>query len=81
MTNFVTGIISMSIGAVVLASVFITQVKSTLSINDSTCAGISNGSVCVGQTWSLAEVSLWGLVSLIGIAGFIYGVMNVFGMN
>lgn len=64
MANFVAGIISLAIGVVVLAEVFIATVKNT---------NIS--------TWSTAEVALWGLVSLIGIAGMIYGVMNVFGMN
>lgn len=64
MANFIAGIISLTIGVVVLANVFIFTVKNT------TTAG-----------WSTAEISLWGLLSLIGIAGIIYGVMSVFGMS
>lgn len=64
MANFIAGIISLTIGVVVLAEVFIATVKGTNT-----------------STWSTAEIALWGLVSLIGIAGMIYGVMNVFGMN
>jgi len=63
MANFISGIISLTIGVVVLANVFITTVKTQNT-----------------STFSTAEVALWGLLSLIGIAGIIYGVMNVFGM-
>ena len=35
----------------------------------------------VGTTnWSGAEIALWGTVSLIAIAGFVYGVAGVFGL-
>lgn len=64
MANFIAGIISLTIGVVVLANVFIFTVKNT------TTSG-----------WSSAETALWGLLSLIGIAGIIYGVMSVFGMS
>lgn len=64
MANFIAGIISLTIGVVVLAEVFIATVKGTNT-----------------STWSTAEIALWGLLSLIGIAGIIYGVMTVFGMN
>jgi len=63
MANFISGIISLTIGVVVLANVFIVTIKSTNT-----------------SSWTSSEVALWGLLSLIGIAGIIYGVMNVFGM-
>jgi len=64
MANFISGILSLTIGVVVLANVFISTVKDTNT-----------------STWSTAEVALWGLVTLVGIAGIVYGVMNVFGIN
>lgn len=64
MGNFIIGIISLTIGVVILSSVFITTVKGTNT-----------------TSWSAAEVSLWGLLTLISIAGILYGVMNVFGLN
>ncbi len=64
MANFIGGIISLTIGVVVLAEVFISTVKGTNTTG-----------------WTTAEIALWGLLTLIGIAGIIYGVMLVFGMN
>lgn len=63
MANFLSGIISLTLGVVVLANVFITTVKDTNT-----------------SGWSAGEVALWGLLSLAGIAGIVYGVMNVFGL-
>lgn len=31
-------------------------------------------------TWSSAEVALWGTVTLVAIAGFVYGILSVFGI-
>ena len=31
--------------------------------------------------WSTSEVALWGLLTLSGIAGLVYGVMQVFGLG
>jgi len=31
--------------------------------------------------WSAGEVALWGLLTIAGIAGLVYGVMNVFGLG
>lgn len=33
------------------------------------------------STWSAAEVALWGTVSLVAIAGFLFGIVQVFGLN
>ena len=63
MANFITGIISLSVGVVVLAGVFIQTVKTTNI-----------------DSFSPAEVSMWGLLSLVGIVGLVYGVLNVFGI-
>jgi len=30
--------------------------------------------------WSTSETTMWGLLSLIGIVGLLYGVMSVFGI-
>ena len=63
MANFIIGIISLTIGVVVLANVFITTVKGTNTTG-----------------WTAAEVALWGLLTIAGIAGIVYGVLNVFGL-
>lgn len=63
MANFIAGIISLTIGVVVLANVFIQTIKNTNTTG-----------------WSSSEIALWGLLSLIGIAGVVYGVMSVFGL-
>lgn len=63
MANFIIGIISLTIGVVVMANVFITTV---------------NGTNTTG--WDTAETALWGLLTISGIAGIVYGVLNVFGL-
>lgn len=65
MANFITGIISLTIGVVIMANVFITTVKQT----NTTTLGFST-----------SEVAMWGLLSLIGIVGMVYGVLAVFGL-
>lgn len=32
------------------------------------------------STWTTSEVSLWGLLTIAGIAGLVLGVLNVFGV-
>lgn len=61
--NFIGGIINITIGAVILASVFVTTIKGTNT-----------------SAWSTAEVSMWGLLTLVGIVGLVYGVLQVFGL-
>ena len=81
MANFITGIISLTIGIVILANVFITTIKNT---NQSyTCNANWNGSEYLSHScpWSSAEIAMWGLITLISIAGIVYGVMNVFGLG
>ncbi len=63
MPNMISGIISITVGAVILASVFIYTIKNTST------AG-----------WDASEIAMWGLLSLIGIVGLLYGVLNVFGL-
>jgi len=31
--------------------------------------------------WSASEIALWGLLTVVAIAGLVYGVLNVFGIN
>lgn len=76
MANFLTGIISLSIGVVMLSGVFITTVKSA---NQSASCFYPNGEM-YGCTWTTAEIALWGLLTIAGIAGIVYGVLNVFGV-
>ena len=63
MASFIGGIINITIGAVVLAAVFISTIKTTNT-----------------STWSASEVAMWGLLSLVGIVGLLYGVLQVFGL-
>jgi hypothetical protein len=62
--NFILGLISLTIGVIVLASVFITTVKNTNT-----------------SSFTTGEVALWGLLTLVAIAGMLYGVLNVFGLS
>ena len=32
-------------------------------------------------TWTAQEVTLWGLLSIVGIVGLVYAVLNVFGIG
>lgn len=63
MTNFIMGIIGISIGAVVLSGVFITTIKAQNTTG-----------------WTTAETALWGLLTVAGIAGIVYGTLAVFGL-
>jgi len=76
MANFIMGIISLAVGVVVLSGVFITTVK---GVNQSYTYTLANGSSATG-TWTTSEVALWGLLTIVGIAGLVYGVLNVFGI-
>jgi hypothetical protein len=82
MANFIMGIIGLSIGIVLLSSVFITTVKDTNQTygctTNATPNATINGTVC--SSWSTAEIALWGLLTIVGIAGLVYGVLNVFGL-
>ena len=64
MASFFGGILNLTLGVVVLASVFIETVKDTNT-----------------SGWSPSEIALWGLLTLAGIAGLVYGVMSVFGLG
>lgn len=63
MGSFISGIINITIGAVVLASVFISTVKGQNTTD-----------------FTASEVAMWGLLSLVGIVGLLYGVISVFGL-
>lgn len=62
---FIGGIIMVAISAVIMAQVYLYTVH---SVNTSATG------------WSTAEASMWGILGLIGIVGFLYGVLNVFGI-
>jgi len=78
MANFIIGIISLTIGVVVLANVFITTVKGVNTATSGTC-WYANGT-SYACAWSAAEIALWGLLTISAIAGIVYGVLNVFGL-
>lgn len=61
--TFIRGIIAMSIGVILLSSVFITTVK-----------GVNT------TGWSGSETAMWGLLSLMGIVGLVFGIGSVFGI-
>jgi hypothetical protein len=63
MASFIGGIISLSIGVVVLANVFITTVKGTNTTG-----------------WTTSETTMFGLLTLVGVVGLLYGVLNLFGI-
>jgi len=68
------GLISTTIGVVILATVFITSVKGA---NQTYTCGVHHNETCA---WSTGEIALWGLLSLVGIAGMLYRILNVFGL-
>lgn len=71
MASMIAGIISVSISAVLLASVFIAQVKA------------ENRTYVKGNesfNWSASEISMWGLLTLVSIVGLLYGVLAIFGL-
>lgn len=63
MANMLTGIISITISAVILANVYIVTIKETNT-----------------ASFTSAEVAMWGLLTLIGIVGLVYGVLSIFGL-
>ena len=77
MTNFIVGIISLTLGVVVLSGVFMTSVKLNNSVG---CLTAWNGTSCNGYSFTSGEYALWGLLGIAGIAGMVYGVLNVFGL-
>jgi len=72
MANFVTGIISLAISAVIVANIYVFMVKNL--------TGQPNSSEGSRPYWSTTEITMWGLLSLLGIIGLLYGVLNVFGI-
>lgn len=65
MANFIGGIISLTVGAVILANVYISTIKTTNT---------------TALQFSTSETAMWGLLTLVGIVGLLYGVLNVFGI-
>jgi len=63
MANYIVGIISLTLGIVVMSGVFMQTIKSTNTTG-----------------WGSGEIALWGLLGIAGIAGLVFGVLNVFGL-
>lgn len=81
MANFIMGIISMSVGVVVLSGVFITTVKNTNQSYTCVNATYNGTTTYVTCAWTASEIALYGLLTIVGIAGLVYGVLNVFGLT
>jgi len=79
MANMLTGIISITISAVILANVFIVTLK---DMNQSYACTQWNGTATVPAScaWGTSEIAMWGLITLIGIVGLLYGVLSIFGL-
>ena len=86
MANMITGIISITIGAVMLAGVFISSIKGTnqtgtgfnASPHGHNCAVFDN---CTARgAWTASEIAMWSLLTLVGVVGLLYGVLAVFGL-
>ena len=87
MGNMISGIIGITLGIVVLSGVFISTVKATNTSGACTQIAGTAGYTCsplVNATmvgaWSTGEIALWGMLSLCGIAGLVYGVLSIFGL-
>jgi hypothetical protein len=84
MANFIIGIISLTIGVVVLANVFLSTAHGVVGNVATRCLATSwNGSLCNlngNATFTLAEYALWGMLGIAAIAGIVYGVLNTFGL-
>lgn len=88
MANMVTGIISLTIGVVLLSTFYISTIKATTTCVAGTLGANCNGTAGWGtnQTgvggygFTTGETALWGVLVLVGIAGMLYGVMNIFGL-
>lgn len=63
MANMFAGLISLSIGVILLVNVFIQ------TVNDANTTG-----------WDTGEIALFGTLTLVAIAGMVYGVAAVFGL-
>ena len=86
MANFMSGLISLAISIVIFTGVFVGSVKSTVTNGSYTSLG-SNTNCATGvncsiehSPWSATEVALWGTLTLVGVAGLLYGTLNVFGL-
>jgi len=60
---YISGIVQISISAVMLSSVYIATIKGTNT-----------------TTWTASEVAMWGMLTIVGIIGMLYGTLNIFGI-
>ena len=76
MPNFIGGIIQISLGAIVLATVYMGVLKGTNQTYN-----CHNGTAWVSCAWTASEIALWGVLGILGIMGLVYGVVQMFGMG
>lgn len=77
MESMMKGIISITISAIILANVFVSQVKAT---NRSYTCLNGSGFMTGTCSWTSSETVLWNLLTLLGIVGMVYGALGVFGI-
>lgn len=82
-----TGVISLAISIVIFAGVFVTSVKTQNTTGTPVITGANP--VCTSgalvnctlpDAWSATELALWGTMTLVGVAGLLYGTLSVFGL-
>ena len=79
--NFISGIISLTVGIVMISGVVVRVVSDTPHCTQITGTAAYSCDPLVNATgWSAAEIALFGLISLVSIAGIVYGAANVFGL-
>jgi hypothetical protein len=76
MTNFIVGIIGITLGVVCLSGVFMASTH----LSNGNCLTGWNGTSCNGYSLTAGEYALWGLLGIAGVAGMVFGVLNVFGL-
>jgi hypothetical protein len=82
MADFIRAIIGLCIGIVVFASLYMSTIKNTALCSGNCTGNVGNpGGANPGVSWSAQEVVLWGLLTIVGIVGLVYAVLNIFGIG
>ena len=87
--GFIGGIVNISIGAIMLSTIFISSIHNTHTLGE--CFNATSGTACAYGTavgtnisytgaWSISEVALWGVLVIAGLVGLIVGTLNIFGI-
>jgi len=84
--GFIGGIVNISIGAVLMGSLFITVAIKGANTTG-TCYNTTpvfncalNQNVSFPNAWGTSELALWGVLTIAGIVGLVVGTLNIFGI-